>query len=61
MRLKEFTTSKPPTPEQQRLTGLKATKDRATQSLQAEKKRQQMAKAQKAMVAATQIKPIQLT
>lgn len=50
--------NKPPTPEQQRIAGMQATKDRASQTLQAERKRQKVAKAQKAMAAATQIKPI---
>ena len=58
MKINEITPSKPPTPEQQRIAGLQATKDRASQTLQAERKRQQVAKAQKAMTAAVQIKPI---
>ena len=58
MRINEITPSKPPTPEQQRIAGLKATKDRASQVLQAERKRQQVAKAQKTLATANQIKPI---
>jgi hypothetical protein len=45
MRLKEFT-MQPQTPEQLRLTGLKSTKDQAAKNLAAERKRQQVAKAQ---------------
>jgi len=48
--------NKPPTPEQLRIVGLTAAKDRASQVLQAERKRQKVAKAQKAMSAA--LKPI---
>ena len=39
--------SKPPTPEQQRIKSLVATKDRAADALAAERQRQQVAKAQK--------------
>ena len=42
----------PPTPEQQRLATLRATKERAAVALDAERKRQQAARAQKAMAAA---------
>jgi hypothetical protein len=45
MRLNEFATQ-PKTPEQLRLTALKSTKDKATQNLAAERKRQQVAAAQ---------------
>ena len=45
MRLKEFAIP-PQTPEQLRLTGLKNTKDQAAKNLAAERKRQQVAKAQ---------------
>jgi hypothetical protein len=45
MRLKEFATQ-PQTPEQLRLTGLKNAKDQAAKNLAAERKRQQVAKAQ---------------
>jgi hypothetical protein len=45
MRLKEFTTQ-PQTPEQLRLMSLKKTKDQAGKNLAAERKRQQIAKAQ---------------
>ena len=57
MRLKEFTTQ-PKTPDQQRIDGLKAAKERASQSLAAERQRQQVAKAQKALTVAKQ--PVQL-
>jgi uncharacterized protein with GYD domain len=45
MRLKEFTTQ-PKTPEQLRLVSLKNTKDQAAKNLAAERKRQQVVKAQ---------------
>ena len=60
MKINEITPSKPPTPEQQRIAGLQATKDRASQVLQAERKRQQVAKAQKTLATANQIKPTAL-
>ena len=44
----------PTTPEQQKLATLRATKERAAVALDAERKRQQAAKAQKAMAAASQ-------
>ena len=44
----------PTTPEQQRLATLRATKERAAVALDAERKRQQAARAQKAMAAAGQ-------
>ena len=44
----------PTTPEQQRLATLRATKQRAAVALDAERKRQQAARAQKAMAAASQ-------
>jgi hypothetical protein len=47
--------SKPPTPEQQRILSLKSPKDRAADALDAERQRQKIAKAQKAMTAAQQI------
>ncbi len=48
----------PATPEQQRLATLRATKERAAVALDAERKRQQAARAQKAMAAASQpVKP----
>ena len=50
-------TIKPKTPEQQRIDSLKATKDRATDALSAERQRQQVAKAQKSLTAARQVKP----
>jgi hypothetical protein len=50
-------TIKPKTPEQLRIDSLKATKDRAADALSAERQRQQVAKAQKSLTAARQIKP----
>lgn len=58
MRINEITPNKPQTPDQQRITSMQVTKDRASQVLQAERKRQQVAKAQKSIAAANQIKPI---
>jgi hypothetical protein len=49
--------SKPPTPEQQRIKSLTATKDRAADALAAERQRQQVAKAQKQLVKIRQSKP----
>jgi hypothetical protein len=40
---------KPPTPEQQRINSLKTAKDRAGDALTAERQRQKLARAQKAM------------
>ncbi len=57
MRLKEFATQTK-TPEQLRIDSLKAAKDRAGQSLAAERQRQQVAKAQKKLSAVQQIKPV---
>jgi hypothetical protein len=51
-------TIKPKTPEQLRIDSLKASKDRAADALSAERQRQQVAKAQKAIAAAQQPKPI---
>ena len=50
-------TIKPKTPEQLRIDSLKANKDRAADALSAERQRQQVAKAQKSLVAARQIRP----
>jgi hypothetical protein len=50
-------TIKPKTPEQLRIDSLKATKDRAADALSAERQRQQVAKAQKSLVTARQIRP----
>lgn len=50
-------TIKPKTPEQLRIDSLKATKDRAADALSAERQRQQVAKAQKSLAAARQVKP----
>lgn len=52
MRFNEFATQTK-TPEQLRIDSLKAAKDRASQSLQAERKRQQVARAQKTIASAT--------
>ena len=51
-------TLQPKTPEQQRIANLKTAKDRAADALSAERQRQQVAKAQKSLVAARQPKPI---
>ena len=51
-------TIRPKTPEQQRIANLQAVKDRAANALSAERDRQQVAKAQKAIAAAQQAKPI---
>ena len=51
-------TNQPLTPEQQRIESLTAAKEKASANLSAERKRQQIAKAQKAMTAASQIKVI---
>ena len=48
---------KPKTPEQLRLDSLKATKKKASEALTAERERQQVAKAQKSLAAARQVKP----
>ncbi len=45
---------KPKTPEQQRINSLKSAKDRASDALDAERKRQQVAKAQRALATAQQ-------
>ncbi len=45
---------KPKTPEQQRILSLKTTKDRAADALAAERQRQKISKAQKAVTAAQQ-------
>jgi len=50
-------TNKPPTPEQLRLDSLKATKQKAADALTLERKRQQVARAQKSLAAATQATP----
>jgi hypothetical protein len=46
--------STPKTPAQQRIDSLKSAKDRAGDALAAERKRQQVAKAQRALVTAQQ-------
>lgn len=50
-------TLKPKTPEQLRIDSLKAAKERAGDALAAERQRQQVAKAQKSLVAAKSIAP----
>ena len=50
-------TIKPKTPEQLRLDSLKATKQKASDALTAERKRQQVARAQKSLTAARQATP----
>ena len=50
-------TNKPPTPEQQRIKSLAATKDRAADALAAERQRQQVARTQKKLVKIRQSKP----
>ena len=57
MRLHEFTTIQPKTPEQLRIDNLKAAKDRAAQAVQAERQRQKVAKAQKALSTARMTPP----
>jgi hypothetical protein len=54
----QFNTTQPKTPAQQRIANLQAVKDRAANALSAERERQQIAKAQKAIAAAQQPKPI---
>ncbi len=56
MKIQEIS-PEPKTPEQLRLDSLKATKDRAVDALAAERQRQKIAKAQKALTTARQIKP----
>ena len=53
MKIQEFNTQ-PKTPEQLRLDSLKANKDRAVDALTAERQRQKLAKAQKALAAVRQ-------
>ncbi len=53
MKIQEINTQ-PKTPEQQRIDSLKATKERAADALAAERQRQKISKAQKAMTAAQQ-------
>ncbi len=55
MKIQEISPN-PKTPEQLRLDSLKATKDRAADALAAERQRQKIAKAQKALTTASQIK-----
>jgi hypothetical protein len=51
-------TNIPSTPEQLRIKNLSATKDRAADALTAERKRQQVARAQKKLVKIRQPKPL---
>ncbi len=51
-------TNMPSTPEQLRIKNLAATKDRAADALAAERKRQQVARAQKKLVKIRQPKPL---
>ena len=46
MLVKEVTTLKPPTPQQQRIKSLQLQKDNASKALKAERDRQKIAKAQ---------------
>jgi hypothetical protein len=55
MRINEFTTQ-PKTAEQLRIDTLKTAKDKASANLAAERKRQQLAKAQKKLMTVQQIK-----
>jgi hypothetical protein len=57
MKIAEVTT-KPPTPEQQRIKSLTATKDRAADALAAERQRQQVARTQKQLMKIRQPKPV---
>ena len=56
MRFNEFA-NPTKTPEQLRIDSLKLAKDKATKSLAAERQRQQVAKAQKSLATARQVKP----
>ena len=56
MKFYEFSTSAK-SPDQLRMDGLKAAKDKAGKALQAEKQRQKVAKALKALNAAKLVKP----
>jgi hypothetical protein len=56
MKIQEISPN-PKTPEQLRLDSLKANKDRAADALAAERQRQKVAKAQKALTTARQLKP----
>jgi len=51
-------TNMPSTPEQLRIKSLAATKDRAADALAAERKRQQVSRAQKKLVKIRQPKPL---
>jgi hypothetical protein len=58
MRHSEFTTQTK-TPDQLRIDSLKVAKDKAAQAVQAERQRQQVAKAQRALTVARQPNPSQ--
>ena len=60
MRFNEFV-SQTKTPEQLRIDSLKAAKEKAAKSLAAERQRQQIAKAQRQLNTARQIKPTKPT
>jgi len=55
MRFFEFTTPKPPTPEQSLINSLKQQKERASTALKTEKERQKQQKATKQIQQANQI------
>lgn len=54
MRFFEFTTTKPPTPEQSRINSLKQRKDQASTALKTERERQKTAKQQEKISQANQ-------
>ena len=53
MIIKEITTPKPPTPEQQRIKAMQAQVKRAQEAVKAERRRQHVAKAQQSLRKAT--------
>lgn len=55
MRFFEFTTPKPPTPEQSRINSLKQQKDRASNALKTERERQKKVKAAQQIQQANQV------
>ncbi len=57
MRFKEFSTEKPLTPKQAGLGALKKRKDNVSKALDAERQRQQVAKAQQKMTKTRAVKP----
>lgn len=56
MIVKEVVSTKPPTPQQQRLKSLQQQKDNASKALNAERNRQKIAKAQQQLATAIQNK-----